>query len=819
MRVLIRFSLFGVLAIALMPAIGRAQPSDAYELSCPAGYDPMPAYGKTFNSQTGKWRANVCISNSGSGTVVCQMNGCGAGGVTVTTVAGLATVPGKTKGTVAAVTDGTSATDCTVGGGSTQTFCQYNGTTWGPISATSSFAGITSGLNIQPSLMQVGNGSQLIPNAFGQVANNSTWGIETDPSPSTGPTWVTSATGGSLSSAGIYGVEVTLNSAAGETTPSAEIQHQMPSCPGNTCSAIVTAPTVPSTFTGYTVYARVSTGSMQQIPGCVNITTNCTVTAIPTTSAPPTVNPVMPLPAGAAASNCPPNVTPFWWIQDLNGTPQSQAYITNTTANGWNGGIIVECRPHWWNDAGGTSGSWGDPPGGNNAMIVMDHLAGMGTNPTNQDRALWIGLQNPHTDTATRHGLEAIQAELDLYGNPNINGSPDGEVTVASLQLSDQTTALLPSIQLGTNLIRAEYDRQNTGGAVPQVNGAYLRFDNFSNTAQPQQISGTKVLFINGGSGGGSQQNIMHNMQFPSPRFGTSNVGLYGGTPGSFTAVLGTDWFIRNDIANFPSALNGPLWIPSLNNSSMSTLGVVGPISISGSVQTVQANAPPAPSVVCSGGASTYTYQLVGVDANGGTIAGSTNTCNTGTNPLASGTPATISINANTYANQLILEQFKQVDVYRTGGPMATGKIGTLTCFGGVPGTNTTCSAFSDTGLTPTGSVPAVNSTGSIQTAYGYKNTNTCTSSASPAVCGNTTAGFVAIAAGGTTLTINTTAVTASSIILAQPDQSLGTALGVTCNTALNNINVSARVPGTSFTVVTNTPVTNPECMSFLLIN
>lgn len=54
----------------------------------------------------------------------------GAVGVTITTVVGLATVTGKTKGTLAVVTDGNSATDCTTGTGTTVVTCQYSGTTW-----------------------------------------------------------------------------------------------------------------------------------------------------------------------------------------------------------------------------------------------------------------------------------------------------------------------------------------------------------------------------------------------------------------------------------------------------------------------------------------------------------------------------------------------------------------------------------------------------------------------------------------------------------------------------------------------------------------
>src|SRR5258708_32921030 len=54
----------------------RRAPPVVYELACPAGYSPVPSFGKTLNSVSGNWRANVCVSDKGDGTMVCQMDGC-----------------------------------------------------------------------------------------------------------------------------------------------------------------------------------------------------------------------------------------------------------------------------------------------------------------------------------------------------------------------------------------------------------------------------------------------------------------------------------------------------------------------------------------------------------------------------------------------------------------------------------------------------------------------------------------------------------------------------------------------------------------------
>lgn len=95
-----------------------------------------------------------------------------------------------------------------------------------------------------------------------------------------------------------------------------------------------------------------------------------------------------------------------------------------------------------------------------------------------------------------------------------------------------------------------------------------------------------------------------------------------------------------------------------------------------------------------------------------------------------------------------------------------------------------------------------------------------CSSTASPAVCGSAAAGSVTVDATATTKTVNTTAVTADSQIMLTVDSSLGSRLGVTCNTTIPVYSVSARTAGTSFVItVTVAPLTNPACFNYLIVN
>jgi hypothetical protein len=75
-------SILSCLAIAIVcsfSASAQPRPPLVYELACPSGYSPVSSFGKSFNSVTGQWRANVCIHDNGDGTMLCQMSGCGGG--------------------------------------------------------------------------------------------------------------------------------------------------------------------------------------------------------------------------------------------------------------------------------------------------------------------------------------------------------------------------------------------------------------------------------------------------------------------------------------------------------------------------------------------------------------------------------------------------------------------------------------------------------------------------------------------------------------------------------------------------------------------
>lgn len=101
-----------------------------------------------------------------------------------------------------------------------------------------------------------------------------------------------------------------------------------------------------------------------------------------------------------------------------------------------------------------------------------------------------------------------------------------------------------------------------------------------------------------------------------------------------------------------------------------------------------------------------------------------------------------------------------------------------------------------------------------------YQTLTNCADSAGPAACGAAAAGSFVMDAGNTSVVVSTTAVTGNSEIFVQYDSSLGTRLGVTCNTTVALPAVTARTPGVSFTVTVPVgPAVNPACYDFFLVN
>ena len=96
-----------------------------------------------------------------------------------------------------------------------------------------------------------------------------------------------------------------------------------------------------------------------------------------------------------------------------------------------------------------------------------------------------------------------------------------------------------------------------------------------------------------------------------------------------------------------------------------------------------------------------------------------------------------------------------------------------------------------------------------------------CAAKTSPAVCGSAAAGAFVIPPRAVSTTVQTSAVTASSLIFVEQDSSLGATLGLNCSAKAGvTLRVSERVAGSSFSVTaSSTAVDDPICVSYLILN
>lgn len=101
-----------------------------------------------------------------------------------------------------------------------------------------------------------------------------------------------------------------------------------------------------------------------------------------------------------------------------------------------------------------------------------------------------------------------------------------------------------------------------------------------------------------------------------------------------------------------------------------------------------------------------------------------------------------------------------------------------------------------------------------------YATTTNCADPAGAAACGSAAAGAFVVDAAGTSVVVSTTAVTANSRIKVTFDASVAAELGITCNATIPALyGITARTPGVSFTLTSSTPITNPACFTYDIVN
>ena len=666
-------------------------------------------------------------------------------------------------------------------------------------------------ISLDPTV-QTGSGRSSAPTGTGQAAANQLWlasGVLT-----TTPSFAT--TGGSINCAHNVTLRIALNTAAGLTLASASLAGSDASfgCSGGTSGVItIPAPTLPSGFLGASFYVFDSSsgsgvGNEVLQASCTNIVTSCVLTSINNTGAAPLTTPTAYLnPANLQATECPPGVIASVFSVDDSGNYRTYEGVDLYSNNGRTAGTPTICHATAFTDQGV------EPVVGNNAFVVIDHTAGVNTSASNQDRALWVNHANPASDTATRYGLEAIQAEMDLNGAPTaINGSPDGEVTSGSFQVADNHTNAIasPNGYAGVMAGRFSASRSSTGtwsschGTLGVcMAGVYSQaFQNNSATYGNSFIAGVMGYVFDQSAG-----------------TTTGGVSLYGLAPGS-TLATGYTEYLENAGAYGPSHFNANQ-ISASDSTGIQGLNLLhGPIAVG----VAGAAGPIATYAVRTNGTmaiNTLTKLTTDSPVQGAKLA---------TNDLASavfgictvycaGGSGTNAVIALAGVTPCVFDNATTADDY-VG--VSTGTAGDCTDLGTAPTVDTIGRAQTTNGSPGTSNVVLSLHQPPVVQANLFRTTTNCSvNSVSPAACGAAAAGAVVIPTTTTTYTVNTTAVTSHSRIeltwltFASDLPSTPTCTVPTLTTLPTISNV---VAATSFTV-TMTSTVGQTCLMFTIEN
>jgi hypothetical protein len=564
-----------------------------------------------------------------------------------------------------------------------------------------------------------GTGGSESPLNIGQVAGSQVWQDDglVAPAISFG------LTGGSFIAGRATSIRYTFVSAAGQTYGSVSTSGgnvSLGCSSGSTCQLTITAPTLPSGITGYSVYAQdcgttPCGGSETLQAGCTNITGNCVLNSVGGGASIPTSNTAYLQPSPVATNECPAGSIPNWFIKDNSGNWHTQAAIDPVNTGSLPPspyGTLTFCRRTWFNDS-----LSGGPPG-KNSFIAIFHTPGVGVSSTGQDRALHLEMDNVAPDSNSYYGWEGIQSQVVVSGTPTFTGTPDGEESAGSFQTNMLNTNAMAGGTYGPNAIRAQIFR-NANGSITSCTYCYAAVYAIATNGAAGSLSGGQMVagrFIVTDSGGctscsGQAIAITKGTRFTSTTrglgiedFGTNTAdwNIFSASTNG-TPTSGRNWFGGNVyFANLITAAKEIAVTGSLVASgSVSSAAFATPSFANGNIQNIGTT-----------GATTDTYKVTAVDGNGKESAVSGAGTTTTANATLDGTNFNrINLNAPTLV--IGVGSYK---VYRTtagGTPSTTGLIGTITV------TNTTLGGSSftldDTGLAGDGSTPpTVNNTGNI---------------------------------------------------------------------------------------------------------
>jgi hypothetical protein len=462
-------------------------------------------------------------------------------------------------------------------------------------------------------------------------------------------------------------------------------------------------------------------------------------------------------------------------------------------------------------------------------VFVAKILSGGGTKTLQLSAApsaTHIGATVRHDDTAAWDAAIAAAAATAAPNSPAVYCPGGSYIISAALQITsgftlkgpaygwEKSSCVIQQVNAGADVFRA-------GNAVGGANG--LEMDNI-------QLAGGRIGI----------DAVMYGINvFKSDGIQFSSYIGYRSSAGSIQISIShflcqtQDWCIdASPAATFQGLKLDVGWFSGVGYGVWHDLRIPNTFGYSSAVtfDNILWEGPTADWMVCSPtvvGARMVLGAVAGLVINNGELADPGSSCSSFIQNVAdpSGTPLSIVFNGGSFTAD---SNAYLVSTLPTG---TTNGIGSLVFNGGLfnagagiwggPGPSPAVVINNGSSFSP--ALPTINlvslANGGM-TSSKYATATNCSSAASLAVCGSAAAGSVAIATSLSSVVVNTTAVTANSQIIVTFDSSLGTKLGVTCNTTAQEPYISARKAGTSFTISVGSNFSMyPGCFSYSIIN
>ncbi|HEX3941376.1 MAG TPA: hypothetical protein VHX11_07840 [Acidobacteriaceae bacterium] len=419
-----------------------------------------------------------------------------------------------------------------------------------------------------------------------------------------------------------------------------------------------------------------------------------------------------------AVNLCPTSggtVNPSLWLQKSDSTYYGYAGVDTVSPRVTPAGYFSFCGPVIVNDTGAV------PDYIRNAAFSVSHMSGNQTltGANVDDRAIGFRISMKSTANPTWEQYLGVYGEAFIDNNNATNSGTAGTETgfgVIRTDLSDQRTAgTLDCGGFGCISITG-YAEKDNAISTPYSSQGLIGVAGISQNSIASNLGGVRFTGVKGyaiDATGAATNGVGTAFYALDGYFPTENDAFFCDA----TWNSGTNSRCFWSVSTAANHTLGKWSEPEIDAAGIAALPLKASITGVTSFATAQLSGPALVAVTPVGttGSTTYTYQVVAVDGNGGTVAGATHSTTTGNATLSGTNYVQVDIASASCLGAA------RCDLYRTAGGATQGKIASFSTNDII---NSPFPIVNDTGLAgDSASAPTVNTTGGSQSAAGYQST------------------------------------------------------------------------------------------------